>query len=82
MCATPSGKGYWLVTAGGGVFAFGDAHVHGQGDQSTRPSSRSRARRPVSGYWLAASDGTVAAFGDAPKLAKVKAPTATLVRCQ
>ncbi|MDP9403683.1 MAG: hypothetical protein M3P85_10200, partial [Actinomycetota bacterium] len=25
MAATPSGRGYWLVGADGGVFAFGDA---------------------------------------------------------
>lgn len=25
MAATPTGKGYWLVSADGGVFAFGDA---------------------------------------------------------
>ena len=27
MAATPSGKGYWLVTAAGGVFCFGDAQA-------------------------------------------------------
>jgi len=26
---TPDGKGYWLVAAGGGVYAFGDAHYYG-----------------------------------------------------
>jgi hypothetical protein len=25
MSPTPSGRGYWLVAADGGVFAFGDA---------------------------------------------------------
>jgi len=25
ISATPSGRGYWLTAAGGGVFAFGDA---------------------------------------------------------
>jgi hypothetical protein len=29
MARTPSGKGYWLVAADGGVFAFGDAPFHG-----------------------------------------------------
>jgi hypothetical protein len=29
MAATPSGKGYWLVAADGGVFAFGDATYMG-----------------------------------------------------
>ena len=27
---TPSGKGYWIVTADGAVFAFGDAEYHGR----------------------------------------------------
>jgi len=27
--ATPSGNGYWLVAADGGVFSFGDATFHG-----------------------------------------------------
>lgn len=29
IAATPSGKGYWLVSADGGVFAFGDAQYLG-----------------------------------------------------
>jgi len=29
MAATPTGKGYWLVAADGGVFAFGDARYLG-----------------------------------------------------
>ncbi|MGQ0520045.1 MAG: hypothetical protein ACT4PX_02690, partial [Actinomycetota bacterium] len=29
MTATPSGGGYWLVAADGGVFAFGDARFAG-----------------------------------------------------
>jgi hypothetical protein len=29
MAATPSGKGYWLVAADGGVFSFGDAGFFG-----------------------------------------------------
>lgn len=27
---TPTGKGYWIVTADGAVFAFGDAEYHGR----------------------------------------------------
>jgi hypothetical protein len=29
MAATPTGRGYWLVCADGGVFAFGDAEYFG-----------------------------------------------------
>lgn len=28
--ATPTGKGYWILTADGAVFAFGDAEYHGR----------------------------------------------------
>ena len=29
LAPTPSGKGYWMTAADGGVFAFGDAVYHG-----------------------------------------------------
>jgi hypothetical protein len=29
MAATPDGKGYWLASANGGVFSFGDAIFQG-----------------------------------------------------
>jgi hypothetical protein len=29
MAATPDGKGYWLASANGGVFSFGDANFQG-----------------------------------------------------
>ena len=29
IAATPTGKGYWLVAADGGIFAFGDAAFYG-----------------------------------------------------
>ena len=31
MAATRTGKGYWMVAADGGVFAFGDAAFLGAG---------------------------------------------------
>jgi hypothetical protein len=67
MTSTPSGRGYWLAGADGGVFAYGDAHYYGA-------MSRGRMHSPVvgiaatqsgRGYWLAAADGGVFAFGDA-----------------
>ena len=33
MAATPDGKGYWLVAADGGIFAFGDARFYGSTGQ-------------------------------------------------
>jgi hypothetical protein len=67
MDATATGRGYWLVAADGGVFAFGDAPFLGSAgalvlnqpivDLAATPSGR--------GYWLVARDGGIFAFGDA-----------------
>jgi hypothetical protein len=81
MCATPSGKGYWLVTGAGGVFAFGDARLHGAQLHTSAPVVSLARTASGNGYWLAAKDGTVGAFGDAPVLGGIKASTAVLVRC-
>jgi hypothetical protein len=29
MAPTPTGHGYWLAAADGGIFTFGDANFHG-----------------------------------------------------
>jgi hypothetical protein len=67
IASTPSGRGYWLAGADGGVFAYGDAHYFGS-------MARGRIGAPVvgiaatpsgRGYWLAGADGGVFAFGDA-----------------
>ena len=65
-------RGYWLVAADGGVFAFGDAGFHGSfggyripSARLTRHRRRSRRRRTGKGYWLLGADGGVFAFGDA-----------------
>ncbi len=42
MAATPSGAGYWLAAADGGVFAFGDGRFLG-----SAPGARPAARRPA-----------------------------------
>jgi murein DD-endopeptidase MepM/ murein hydrolase activator NlpD len=64
MASTPSGAGYWLAGADGGIFTFGDAPFHG---------SAARARvDPVvaiaasgTGYVLTAADADIATFGTA-----------------
>jgi hypothetical protein len=70
MAATPDGRGYWLVAADGGVFAFGDAPFLGSaGGQSVNQPVVGMAATPDGrGYWLVAADGGVFAFGDAPFL--------------
>ena len=51
MAATPSGRGYWLVAADGGVFTFGDAAFYGSmgGVRLNQPAllpERPQARQP------------------------------------
>ena len=68
MAPTPDGKGYWLVGADGGVFAFGDAVYYGSmgGTPPSTPRwSGMAATADGGGYWLVGADGGVFAFGDA-----------------
>jgi hypothetical protein len=63
----PSG-GFWLVSPGGGVYAFDGAAYHGGvgGLRLTAPIVGMAATRGGGGYWLVASDGGIFALGDAP----------------
>jgi hypothetical protein len=67
MCVTPSGAGYWLVAADGGVFSFGDATFHGSAADVhlLAPIVGMAATASGKGYWLVASDGGVFSYGDA-----------------
>ena len=67
MAATADGRGYWLVAADGGIFAFGDAAFYGSiGRIALNPTgSRDGIHDDGKGYWLVASDGGIFAFGDA-----------------
>jgi uncharacterized protein YkwD len=67
MAATPSGKGYWLVAADGGIFSFGNAHFYGSTGsiRLNRPIVGMRAAPFGRGYWLVASDGGIFTFGNA-----------------
>ena len=67
MEATPSGNGYWMAAADGGIFSFGDAVFLGStgGLQLNRPIVDLASTPAGNGYWLAASDGGVFCFGSA-----------------
>ena len=67
MAATPTGKGYWLVAADGGIFTFGDARFYGStgGLRLNQPIVGMAATPSGRGYWLVASDGGIFTFGDA-----------------
>lgn len=64
---TPSGSGYWLVTAEGAVYSFGGAQYYGgmNGTPITAPITGLVASPSGKGYWLIGRDGAVYAFGDA-----------------
>ncbi len=65
--ATPDGRGYWLVGAGGSVYPFGTAVSYGSlhGMPLNAPVVGMAATPDGRGYWLVAADGGVFAFGDA-----------------
>jgi 3D (Asp-Asp-Asp) domain-containing protein len=67
MAATPSGRGYWLLDADGGVFSFGDAVFRGALANSPGTSTAVSITSTPSGngYWIATTDGGVFTFGDA-----------------
>ena len=60
-------RGYWLVAADGGIFAYGSAVFAGStgGMKLVKPIVAMAAAPNGQGYWLVASDGGVFAFGAA-----------------
>ena len=67
MAAAPTGGGYWLVAADGGIFTFGNAGFFGSmgGKPLNQPIVGMAATPSGGGYWLVAADGGIFAFGDA-----------------
>jgi uncharacterized protein YkwD len=67
MAATPTGRGYWLVAADGGMFAFGDAAFHGStgGRRLPHPIVGMARTGTGHGYWLLGRGGEVYPFGTA-----------------
>jgi len=75
-------EGYWIATADGKVFAFGDAHKYGGavGRLNTAHIVAITATPTGAGYWLLASDGRVFERGDAEEFMDVSGqPTAPVV---
>jgi hypothetical protein len=67
MASTPSGNGYWLANASGGVAAHGGAAFYGSmaSVRLDAPITHIVSTADGLGYWLVASDGGIFAFGDA-----------------
>ena len=59
--ATPSGKGYWLVAADGGIFSYGDATFVGSmgGHPLNRPIVGMSTDPATGGYWEVATEGGI-----------------------
>jgi lipoprotein-anchoring transpeptidase ErfK/SrfK len=77
MAATPTGRGYWLVAADGGIFTFGDARFYGSagGFYLGAPVVGITTTRRGHGYWLATANGHVLHFGDARAVPGVASPS-------
>jgi photosystem II stability/assembly factor-like uncharacterized protein len=67
IASTPSGQGYWLANAQGGVSPHGDAVFYGSmaGLPLNAPISHIVSTPDGRGYWLVAADGGTFNFGDA-----------------
>ncbi|MGD0881331.1 MAG: polysaccharide deacetylase family protein [Acidimicrobiales bacterium] len=69
VAADPSGSGYQLTAANGGVFAFGGAGFYGSlpgaGITPAQPVVAMAQTSSGGGYWLVGADGGVFSFGDA-----------------
>ena len=67
MASTPSGNGYWIAAADGGVFNYGDAGFFGSAGAIAlnKPIVGIATTHDGGGYWLVASDGGVFNYGDA-----------------
>ena len=67
MASTPSGNGYWLLSANGRVTPFGDATFLGSTESMrlNKPVVRLEPTPTGLGYWVLAADGGVFSFGDA-----------------
>jgi hypothetical protein len=70
MASTPSGQGYWVLSASGGVYAFGSAKHYGSLARSGVGAAGVKIRSTPSGkgYWILAGNGRIYPYGDAAKL--------------
>ncbi len=67
MAPTPNRGGYWVASASGSVYAYGNAPFHGGlgGVALNAPIVGMAATPSGGGYWLLGRDGGIFSFGDA-----------------
>ena len=66
---TPDGGGYWILTANGTVYNYGDAVNYGDAAGAfggLNPATAIFTTSDGAGYWIASANGTVDQYGDAP----------------
>ena len=63
MASTPSGDGYWLAAADGGIFAFGGAPFLGSTGAITLNQPIGTLITTAEGYGLVAADGGMFNYG-------------------
>ncbi|HEY5108519.1 MAG TPA: hypothetical protein VII96_02815, partial [Acidimicrobiales bacterium] len=65
VTATADGKGFWEVTRGANVYAYGDAAFQGPNAalDPNAPIEAVTADPATGGYWLTGADGGVYAYG-------------------
>jgi hypothetical protein len=78
IAPTPDGRGYWIFTKNGGVYAPGDANFYGSlgGKPLPTPAHYVIALVPTpdgDGYWLCDASGQLHAYGDAAPIASLPA---------
>lgn len=78
IAATPSGRGYWILTSDGRLHAFGDATPAGRDLLPDRVAAV--AAGPHGGLWVGTHDGVVLGVGGAPPGRLRRAPGRRLVR--
>ncbi|MDG2262018.1 MAG: hypothetical protein P8N50_06725, partial [Actinomycetota bacterium] len=74
LAAHPTGAGYWLYAADGGVFSFGvpfHGSLPGLGLCTTLTAVELIDTPTGNGYWILTNNGLVYGFGDAPELGDV-----------
>src|SRR5258706_588086 len=65
ISSTPSGAGYWVATADGGIFSFGDSLFYGSmgGQPLQQPVTAMSTAPGGKGYRFVAKDGGIFSFG-------------------
>ena len=74
MAATPDGRGYWLVTAVGQVYAFGTAQSHGDAPLPLAAICIGVVPAP-GGYRIVDTAGNVFVQTDTPSRTRIVSPT-------